>query len=64
MADAKPRIYSISELTRWIRLTLEKSVGMVWVEGEISNLHYHPSAKFAQTPEKVYSGEITPPIVL
>jgi exodeoxyribonuclease VII large subunit len=43
MADAKPKIYSISELTRWIRLTLEKSVGVVWVEGEISNLHYHPS---------------------
>lgn len=39
----KPKIYSISELTRQIRLTLEKSVGAIWVEGEISNLLYHPS---------------------
>ncbi len=37
------KVYSISELTRRIRTTLEKVVGAVWVEGEISNLAYHPS---------------------
>jgi exodeoxyribonuclease VII large subunit len=37
------KIYSISELTRRIRSSLERSIGTVWVEGEISNLNYHPS---------------------
>lgn len=37
------KIYSVSELTRRIRTILEKSVGFAWVEGEISNLSYHPS---------------------
>ncbi len=41
MADSK--ILSVSELTRRIRTTLEKNIGLVWVEGEISNLLYHPS---------------------
>ncbi len=39
----KPSVFSVSELTRRIRFTLERSVGYVWVEGEISNLTYHTS---------------------
>lgn len=35
--------YSVSELTRLIRSTLEGAVGMVWVEGEISNLRRQSS---------------------
>lgn len=41
MADQK--IHSVSELTRRIRTTLEKAIGLVWVEGEISNLRAQPS---------------------
>jgi len=37
------QVYSISELTRRIRATLERVVGAIWVEGEISNLKYHSS---------------------
>ncbi len=37
------KVYSVSELTRRVRLALEKAIGAVWVEGEISNLNYHPS---------------------
>ncbi len=37
------RVYSISELTRRIRTTLERVVGAVWIEGEVSNLSYQPS---------------------
>ena len=36
-------ILKISELTKRIRGTLEKVIGAVWVEGEISNLTYHAS---------------------
>lgn len=41
--DLNQKVYSISELTRRIRSTLERVVGFVWIEGEISNLNYHPS---------------------
>ena len=34
---AKPRVFSVSELTRSVRSVLETSVGVVWVEGEVSN---------------------------
>ena len=37
------RIYSVSELTRNIRLVLEQSFGTVWVEGEVSNFTRHQS---------------------
>jgi exodeoxyribonuclease VII large subunit len=33
----EPRIFSVSELTRSVRSVLEENVGVVWVEGEISN---------------------------
>lgn len=34
---AEPRVFSVSELTRSVRDVIEASVGVVWVEGEISN---------------------------
>ncbi|MGE5280006.1 MAG: exodeoxyribonuclease VII large subunit [Deltaproteobacteria bacterium] len=34
----KPRILTVSELTRDIKLVLEEVFGAVWVEGEVSNL--------------------------
>ncbi|MDD2706655.1 MAG: exodeoxyribonuclease VII large subunit [Verrucomicrobiae bacterium] len=38
-----PKIYTVTEVTRRVRMTLEEAFGQVWVEGEISNLHYHSS---------------------
>jgi len=40
---ASPRIFTVSELTRFIRSTLENSFPEVWVDGEISNLRTHSS---------------------
>ena len=37
------KIFSVSELTRSIRGTLEAKFGSVWVQGEISNYKLHPS---------------------
>ena len=37
------KIFSVSELTRSIRGTLETKFGAVWVQGEISNYKLHPS---------------------
>jgi exodeoxyribonuclease VII large subunit len=37
------KIYSVSELTQLVRLTLESAFPQVWVSGEISNFHKHPS---------------------
>jgi len=39
----EPRILTVSQLTRVIRDTLEDQVGVVWVEGEISNYRKQPS---------------------
>jgi len=36
-------IYSVSELTRNIRVILERNFGTVWVEGEVSNFVKHQS---------------------
>jgi len=33
----EPRVFTVSELTRSVRSVLEENVGVVWVEGEISN---------------------------
>ena len=33
----EPQVFSVSELTRTVREVLEATVGVVWVEGEISN---------------------------
>lgn len=37
------KVYTVSELTRQIRQTLEDEVGRVWVEGEISNFKVYSS---------------------
>lgn len=42
MAEANPKVYTVSELTRRIRSILEAEVGHVWIEGELSNVR--PSA--------------------
>ena len=33
----EPRVYSVTEITRAVRTVLEEQVGVVWVEGEVSN---------------------------
>jgi exodeoxyribonuclease VII large subunit len=43
MEPAGRRVYSVSELTRRIKQTLEDEVGHVWVEGEISNFKVYAS---------------------
>src|SRR6266545_3836992 len=37
------KVFTVSELTRSIRGTLETKFGAVWVQGEISNFKLHPS---------------------
>ncbi len=37
------RIYTVSEVTRLIKLELESAFPLLWVEGEISNFHRHSS---------------------
>src|SRR5438309_5146083 len=37
------KIFTVSELTRSIRGTLEAKFSAVWVQGEISNFKLHPS---------------------
>src|SRR5471032_1553769 len=39
----EPRILTLSELTRTVRATLEDQIGVVWVEGEVSNYRKQPS---------------------
>jgi len=36
-------VYSVAELTREIKVLLETTIPVVWVEGEISNLKFHSS---------------------
>src|SRR5437763_4846337 len=46
LADFFPqtsKIFTVGELTRQIRGTLETKFGAVWVQGEISNYKMHPS---------------------
>ncbi|MFP3867572.1 MAG: exodeoxyribonuclease VII large subunit [Desulfobacteraceae bacterium] len=51
MAEQYPRIYSVSDLTRQIKIRLENDFPLVWVSGEISNLrlpfsgHYYFTLK-------------------
>ena len=42
-AREEPRVLTVSELTRTVRATLEDNIGVVWVEGEISNYRKQPS---------------------
>src|SRR3954447_187377 len=37
------KVFTVRELTRQIRGTLETKFGAVWVQGEISNYKAHPS---------------------
>ncbi|MFQ6082494.1 MAG: exodeoxyribonuclease VII large subunit [Candidatus Aminicenantia bacterium] len=37
------RVYTVSEVTQLIRLELESSFPLLWVDGEISNFHLHSS---------------------
>jgi len=41
--DENCKIYSVTELNRIARMTLENGIGEVWVEGEISRLTRHAS---------------------
>jgi exodeoxyribonuclease VII large subunit len=43
LPDAGRRVYTVSELTRAVKDTLEGRFGGLWVEGEISNLRVHTS---------------------
>ena len=36
-ASFEPKIHSVTELTRRIRELIERGIGEVWVEGEVSN---------------------------
>jgi exodeoxyribonuclease VII large subunit len=42
-ARARPAVLTVSLLVSSARLTLERQLGVVWVAGEISNLHRAPS---------------------
>ena len=42
MSDEK-RIYTVSEITRCMRVIVEDSFPAVWIEGEISNFILHSS---------------------
>jgi exodeoxyribonuclease VII large subunit len=42
----RDRVYTVSELTRLVRLELESAFPFVWVEGEISNLRQPASGHF------------------
>lgn len=39
----EPKVWSVSDLTRTIRSLLEEAIGVVWVEGEVSNYRKQPS---------------------
>ncbi|MFQ6008837.1 MAG: exodeoxyribonuclease VII large subunit, partial [Candidatus Zixiibacteriota bacterium] len=39
----QPQAYTVTEITRLIKSTLEESFYDIWVEGEISNYHLHSS---------------------
>ncbi|MDZ7338401.1 MAG: exodeoxyribonuclease VII large subunit [candidate division KSB1 bacterium] len=43
MGTSEAHIYTVSELTREIKVLLETTIPVVWVEGEISNFKLHSS---------------------
>ena len=61
---SEPKVHSVTELTRRIRELIERGVGEVWVEGEISNHrrqasgHHYFTLKdeFSQLPCVLFSG--------
>ena len=50
--------YTVSELNAQIRFLLEGSFSDIWVTGEISNFHYHPSSGHMYFKMKDGSGEM------
>ena len=42
--EVDKHIYTVSELTRDIKLILESSLGSLWLEGEVSNFSCHFSS--------------------
>jgi len=43
-SPVKPdKIYTVSEITRLVKLEIETAFPLVWVEGEVSNFHRHSS---------------------
>jgi exodeoxyribonuclease VII large subunit len=51
----KPRVFTVSELTRLIKAALEKAIGQVWLEGEISNLRQPSSGHMYFTLKDEFS---------
>ncbi len=44
VSEVKPdKIYTVSEITQLIKLELENTFPLLWIEGEISNFHRHHS---------------------
>ena len=41
--DTERKVYTVSQLTRHVRYTLEDAFSSVWVEGEISDFTHHHS---------------------
>ena len=50
--------YTVSELNAQIRFLLEGSLSDIWVTGEISNFHYHPSSNHMYFTIKDDRGEM------
>lgn len=44
--EKEKHIYTVSEITNYIRMILQDSFPSVWVEGEITNYHPHSSGHF------------------
>ena len=49
MAEKSEKVYSVSELTRRIRGTLEHAFGQIWLEGELSNVRCPASGHYYLT---------------
>ena len=43
MNEAEKHIYTVSELTKFVRVALEDALPSIWVEGEVSNFVLHSS---------------------
>jgi exodeoxyribonuclease VII large subunit len=65
-ATGKPKAWTVSELTRQIKDCIERNVGSVWVEGEISNFKSYASGHCyftlkddgAQLPSVMWRGAV------
>lgn len=44
--NEEPHVYSVSELNKCIRTTLEGQFALLWIQGEISNFKAHTSGHF------------------